>query len=99
MSTVFGLLLLIQHVSAQSLETNPPVEIKNMSGETRKICMHKDNTITLFAIGCVALKNNESIYWNRDGVFTPFKVRWVSASRLNKSCRWDNRKRMPNFGL
>lgn len=61
--------------SASAQDINPPVEIKNSSGETRKICMHKAKEITLFAIGCVELKNGESIFWNRKGIFTPFKVK------------------------
>ena len=79
---IFGHLFFIQFISAQSLETNPPVEIKNSSGETRKICMHKQKTITLFAIGCVELKNGESIYWNREGVFTPFKVKIYEVRKI-----------------
>jgi hypothetical protein len=70
------------YASAQGLETNPAVEIKNNSGETRKICMHKQKTITLFAIGCVELKNGESIYWNREGVFTEFKVKIYKVRKL-----------------
>ena len=69
-------------VSAQSLETNPPVEIKNNSGETRKICMHKPKRVTLFAIGCVELKKGESIFWNRKGVFTPFKVKIYKVRKV-----------------
>lgn len=75
LATIFGLLLFSAHISAQSMETNPPVEIRNNSGETRKICMHKPDAISLFAIGCVTLKSGENIYWNREGVFTPFKVK------------------------
>jgi uncharacterized membrane protein len=72
----------INYVSAQSLETNPAVDIKNNSGETRKICMHKPKTITLFAIGCVELRNGESIFWNRKGVFTPFKVKIYKVRKV-----------------
>ncbi len=79
---LFGNFLLIHQASAQGLETNPLVEIKNSSGETRKICMHKPQTITLFAIGCVTLKNNESVYWNREGVFTPFKVKVYTVQKI-----------------
>jgi uncharacterized membrane protein len=74
--------LFTQYVSGQGLETNPPVQIKNNSGETRKICMHKPKTITLFAIGCVELKKGESIYWNRKGVFTPFKVKIYKTRKV-----------------
>lgn len=79
---IFGQLLFTSQISAQSLETNPPVEIKNNSGETRKICMHKPKAITLFAIGCVELKNGENIYWNREGVFTPFKVKVYRSQKI-----------------
>lgn len=68
--------------SAQSFESNPPVEIKNNSGEARKICMHKPKTITLFAIGCIKLNGGESIYWNREGVFTDFKVKVYEVRKL-----------------
>jgi uncharacterized membrane protein len=74
--------ILSTSVSAQSLTTNPPVEIKNNSGETRKVCMHKPKTVTLFAIGCVELKSGESIYWNRKGVFTPFKVKIYKVRKV-----------------
>jgi uncharacterized membrane protein len=79
---ISGQLLLSTYGSAQGLETNPPVEIKNNSGETRKICMHKPKTITLFAIGCVELKSGENIYWNREGVFTPFKVKIYRVQKI-----------------
>lgn len=79
---VIFILIQINHASAQSFETNPAVEIKNNSGETRKICMHKPKTITLFAIGCVELRNGESIYWDRKGVFTPFKVKIYKVRKL-----------------
>lgn len=79
---IFISLTSIDHASAQGLETNPPVEIKNNSGETRKICMHKPKTITLFAIGCVELRNNESINWNREGIFTPFKVKIYEVRKV-----------------
>lgn len=79
---IVGNLLLSNIASAQGLETNPPVEIKNNSGETRKICMHKQKTITLFAIGCVELKVGESIYWNREGIFTPFKVKVYEVRKI-----------------
>lgn len=79
---VMFILIAANHASAQSLETNPAVEIKNNSGETRKICMHKQKTITLFAIGCVELKNGESIYWNREGVFTSFKVKIYEVRKV-----------------
>lgn len=79
---ICGHLLFATFVSAQSLETNPPVSIKNNSGETRKICMHKPKTITLFAIGCVELKRGESIYWNRKGVFTSFKVKIYKVRKV-----------------
>ena len=82
LAVMFSSLLFSNSASAQSLETNPPVEIKNNSGETRKICMHKPKTITLFAIGCVELKNGESIYWNRKGVFTPFKVKVYKVRKV-----------------
>lgn len=79
---IIGLLLSASFVSAQSMETNPPVEIKNISGEERKICMHKPNLITLFAIGCVTLKNGENIFWNRKGEFTPFKVKVYETRKI-----------------
>ncbi|MEZ5346578.1 MAG: DUF1036 domain-containing protein [Pyrinomonadaceae bacterium] len=79
---IFGHLIFTSYVSAQSLETNPAVEIRNNSGETRKICMHKPKTITLFAIGCVELRNGENIYWNREGVFTPFKVKIYKTQKI-----------------
>ena len=82
LATILGSTAFSSHISAQSLETNPPVEIKNNSGETRKICMHKDNAITLFAIGCVELKNGENIFWNRKGVFTPFKVKVYQTQKI-----------------
>ena len=75
-------LLFIYYVSAQSLETNPPVSIKNNSEETRKICMHKPKKITLFAIGCVELKKGESIFWNRKGIFTPFKIKIFKVRKV-----------------
>ena len=74
--------LFVQHISAQGLETNPQVEIKNNSGETRKICMHKPKTITLFAIGCVELRSGETIYWNREGIFTDFKVKVYRTQKI-----------------
>lgn len=79
---LFIILFSAVYASAQGLETNPPVEIKNNSGETRKICMHKPKTITLFAIGCVELKNGESIYWNREGIFTEFKVKIYKVQKI-----------------
>lgn len=79
---ILGLLLSASSAAAQSLETNPPVEIKNNSGEERKICMHKPNLISLFAIGCVTLKNGENIFWNRKGVFTPFKVKVYETRKI-----------------
>lgn len=82
LAIIFGHILFTQYVSAQSLETNPAVEIKNNSGETRKICMHKPKTVTLFAIGCVELKKGESIYWDRKGVFTPFKVKIYKVRKV-----------------
>jgi hypothetical protein len=82
LATIFGLLLFASVVSAQSMETNPSVEIKNDSGETRKICMHKPDLISLFAIGCVTLKNGENIFWNRKGVFTPFKVKIYETRKI-----------------
>lgn len=82
LAIICGHLLFTNYVSAQSFETNPPVEIKNNSGETRKICMHKPKTITLFAIGCVELKNGESIFWNRKGVFTKFKVKIYKVQKV-----------------
>lgn len=82
LAIICGHLLFTNYVSAQSFETNPPVEIKNDSGEKRKICMHKPKTITLFAIGCVELKNGESIFWNRKGVFTKFKVKIFQVRKL-----------------
>lgn len=81
-ATIFGLLLLSTYISAQSMETNPPVEIKNTSGEERKICMHKPDLISLFAIGCVTLKNGENIYWNREGIFTTFKVKVYKTQKI-----------------
>ncbi|QQS40422.1 MAG: DUF1036 domain-containing protein [Acidobacteriota bacterium] len=80
--TAAALILLPNSVEAQSLATNPPVEIKNNSGETRKICMHKDKEITLFAIGCVELRSGENIFWNREGVFTPFKVKVYESRKI-----------------
>ncbi|MBK9162512.1 MAG: DUF1036 domain-containing protein [Acidobacteria bacterium] len=77
-----GQIYFAQNISAQGLETNPPVEIKNNSGETRKVCMHKPNAITLFAIGCVELKSGEQIYWNREGIFTPFKVKIYKVQKI-----------------
>lgn len=82
LALIFITIQLSVSVSAQSLATNPPVLIKNNSGETRKICMHKPKTITLFAIGCVELKRGESIYWNRKGVFTPFKVKIYKVRKI-----------------
>ncbi|NNE99023.1 MAG: DUF1036 domain-containing protein [Pyrinomonadaceae bacterium] len=82
MAVICGHLFLTNFVSAQSFETNPRVEIKNNSRETRKICMHKPKKITLFAIGCVELKNGESIYWNRKGVFTPFKMKIYKVRKV-----------------
>jgi len=73
MAMITALLGISGSVSAQ--DVNPPVEIKNNSGETRKICMHKPDLISLFAIGCVELKKGEAIFWNRKGIFTPFKVK------------------------
>ena len=61
--------------NAQSLTTNPSVEVKNNSDETRKICFHKPKRVTLLPKGCVVLKRGERIFWNRKGVFTPFKVK------------------------
>ncbi|REJ76084.1 MAG: DUF1036 domain-containing protein [Acidobacteria bacterium] len=78
----FALLQFSYDASAQSLTTNPPVEIKNNSGETRKICFHKDKTITLFAIGCVELRSGENIFWDRKGVFTPFKVKIYQSRKI-----------------
>ena len=81
-ATILGLLLSASLVSAQSMDTNPPVEIKNDSGEERKICMHKPDLISLFAIGCVTLKNGENIFWNRKGVFTDFKVKVYETRKI-----------------
>ena len=83
MALIIGFSVFSSSAIAQSLETNPPVEIKNNSGETRKICMHKPKRVTLFAIGCVELKSGESIYWNRKGVFTPFKVKIYKVRKGN----------------
>ena len=79
---MLGLFAFLSPVSAQSLETNPPVEIKNNSNETRKICMHKPKRVTLFAIGCVELKKGEKIFWDRKGVFTPFKVKVYKVRKV-----------------
>jgi len=68
--------------SAQMIGDNPPVDIRNKSGETRKVCFHKDKEITLFAIGCVELKDGENIFWNREGVFTSFKVKVYQKRKL-----------------
>ena len=61
--------------NAQSVTTNPAVEVRNNSNETRKICFHKAKTIALLPKGCVVLKRGERTFWNREGVFTPFKVK------------------------
>ncbi|NNE67044.1 MAG: DUF1036 domain-containing protein [Pyrinomonadaceae bacterium] len=82
LALVFGLFTFFSSVSAQQMSTNPPVEIKNNSGERRKICMHKPKKVTLFAIGCVELNSGESIYWNRKGVFTPFKVKIYKVRKV-----------------
>ncbi|MDH3492575.1 MAG: DUF1036 domain-containing protein [Acidobacteriota bacterium] len=44
--------------------------------------MHKPKTVTLFAIGCVELNSGESIFWNRKGVFTPFKVKVYEVRKV-----------------
>lgn len=71
-----------QPAVAQSLETNPAVEIRNTGDEARKVCFHRDKTVTLFAIGCVTLAPGENIYWNREGQFTPFKVKVYQKRKL-----------------
>lgn len=68
--------------SAQSLTTNPAVEISNTGNETRKVCFHKPKRVTLLAIGCVTLSPGERIFWDRKGVFTPFKVKVYKKRKL-----------------
>jgi hypothetical protein len=82
LALIIGFSVFSDSAIAQQLSTNPPVEIKNNSGETRKICMHKPKTITLFAIGCVELQRGQSIYWNRKGVFTPFKAKIYKVRKV-----------------
>ena len=68
--------------SAQVIGDNPPVEIRNTSGEERKVCFHKPKRVTLFAIGCVTLKSGERIFWDRKSEFTPFKVKVYQKRKL-----------------
>lgn len=68
--------------SAQLVGDNPPVKIENNSGETRKVCFHKPKRVTLFAIGCVTLKDGENIFWDRKSEFTPFKVKIYKTRKL-----------------
>ena len=82
LAIIIGISVFSGSATAQQMSTNPPVEIKNNSGETRKICMHKPKTVTLFAIGCVELKKGERIFWNRKGVFTPFKVKIYKVRKV-----------------
>lgn len=79
---VTGIISLGGVAQAQSLPSNPPVEIRNTGDETRKICFHKPKRVTLLAIGCVTLKKGENIYWDRKGVFTPFKVKIYEKRKL-----------------
>lgn len=60
---------------AQNISDNPPVAIKNDSGGARKICFHKSEKVTLFAIGCITLKAGGRFYWDRERQFTSFKVK------------------------
>ena len=83
LAVIIATLQISTNVAAQNSQNmNPPVHIKNNSGETRKICMHKPKQVTLFAIGCVELKRGESIYWNRKGIFTPFKVKIYKVRKV-----------------
>lgn len=70
------------NAAAQTVGSNPPVLVQNISDETRKICFHKPKRVTLFPIGCVTLKKGESINWDRKGVFTPFKVKVYQKRKL-----------------
>lgn len=46
-----------------------------MRGGARKICFHKSEKVTLFAIGCITLKAGGRFYWDRERQFTSFKVK------------------------
>ena len=68
--------------AAQSLATNPQVEIRNTGDETRKLCLHKDKDITLFAKGCLTIGPGETLLWDRKGEFTPFKIKVYEKRKL-----------------
>lgn len=75
--TLFTILLAClfpaEYAATQSLSF---VEIRNRSGEKRKICMYKDSdTVRMAPYKCFVINANESAVWNRNGNRSDFKVK------------------------
>jgi hypothetical protein len=59
---LFIILISAVYASAQT------VEIKNYSGEKRKICMYKaDDKVGLVPFRCFEMNDDEKVLWNRMG--------------------------------
>jgi len=74
-------LLWATYVSAQ---TNT-LEIRNDSGEKRKICMYKDaDLVGVVPYRCFVMNRGETVTWNREGAYTPFKVKVFKSQLVDK---------------
>ena len=69
-----------EYAAAQPLSL---VEIRNRSGEKRKICMYKDSdTVSMAPYKCFVINADETVVWNRNGNQSNFKVKVFRAARL-----------------
>ncbi len=73
---IAGATVALTAVLAAAAQNGPYVQIKNISSEKRKMCVynHNDN-VGVVARRCFTLKSGETVTWNREGDYQPFKVK------------------------
>jgi len=61
------------------------VDIKNNSGEKRKICIYRGNdSVAIVAKKCFELNVGEMVTWNRQGDRSPFRVKIYKPALIDK---------------